>query len=69
MYFSTISILAALSTVPSALSAPSSNVTRRADGQNVHCGTTDDATLSDCRKLVEPDTWNAAYAGTSNTCQ
>ncbi|KIJ42251.1 hypothetical protein M422DRAFT_254658 [Sphaerobolus stellatus SS14] len=34
----------------------------------VHCGTTDDATLSDCQALVQPDTWNGAFAGTSNAC-
>ncbi|EIM91784.1 uncharacterized protein STEHIDRAFT_151144 [Stereum hirsutum FP-91666 SS1] len=48
----------------------SSNVTlsSRDDSHTVHCGTTSDATLSDCQALVELDTWNAAYAGTSNTC-
>lgn len=56
----------------SVLSMPtSSNVTlsTRDAGQTVHCGTTSDATLSDCQALVDLDTWNAAYAGTSNTCQ
>jgi hypothetical protein len=27
------------------------------------------ATLSDCQALVQPDTWAAAWAGDSNTCQ
>jgi hypothetical protein len=27
------------------------------------------ATLSDCQALVQPDVWNAAWAGGSNTCQ
>lgn len=35
----------------------------------VHCGTTDDATLSDCKALLDPGTWNSAFAGTSNVCQ
>ncbi|KAK7448066.1 hypothetical protein VKT23_013822 [Stygiomarasmius scandens] len=33
----------------------------------VHCGTTDDATFSDCQALVNPDTWNAAFT-TGNIC-
>ncbi|KZV97020.1 hypothetical protein EXIGLDRAFT_704321 [Exidia glandulosa HHB12029] len=35
----------------------------------VHCGTTADATLSDCQNLVNnADVFNAAWAGNSNTC-
>ncbi|KAL0581216.1 hypothetical protein V5O48_000804 [Marasmius crinis-equi] len=34
----------------------------------VHCGTTDDATLSDCHALVDDEgAWNAAF-NTGNTC-
>ncbi|KAJ7829300.1 hypothetical protein B0H14DRAFT_2594186 [Mycena olivaceomarginata] len=46
-----------------------SNLTVRDDLTCVHCGTTSDATLSDCQALVQPDTWAAAWAGDSNTCQ
>lgn len=36
---------------------------------DVHCGTTNDATFSDCQTLLNDDaTWNAAWAGTSNVC-
>ncbi|KAJ7309307.1 hypothetical protein DFH08DRAFT_974785 [Mycena albidolilacea] len=45
-----------------------SNLTARDDLTCVHCGTTSDATLSDCQALVQPDTWAAAWAGDSNTC-
>ena len=39
-------------------------------GIGVHCGTTNDATLSDCQALLNDDaTWSAAWAGTSNVCQ
>ena len=39
-------------------------------GIGVHCGTTDDATLSDCQALLYDDgIWGAAWAGTSNVCQ
>lgn len=34
----------------------------------VYCGTTDDATLSDCRALVDPATWDSAWAADSNVC-
>lgn len=36
----------------------------------VHCGTTQDATLSDCETLLYNDgVWNAAWAGNTNVCQ
>jgi isochorismate hydrolase len=39
-------------------------------GIGVHCGTTSDATLSDCQALLNDDTtWDAAWAGSSNVCQ
>ncbi|KAJ7598833.1 hypothetical protein C8J56DRAFT_1092710 [Mycena floridula] len=34
----------------------------------VHCGTTSDATLSDCQALVDPNTWNSAWASGNNVC-
>ncbi|KAL8286593.1 hypothetical protein RQP46_004610 [Phenoliferia psychrophenolica] len=38
------------------------------DAQIVHCGTTSDATLSDCHNLIDNvDTWNAAF-NTNNIC-
>ncbi|KAJ8088414.1 hypothetical protein AAF712_005214 [Marasmius tenuissimus] len=34
----------------------------------IHCGTTKDATFSDCKSLIEDEsTWNAAF-NTANTC-
>ncbi|KAJ6567932.1 hypothetical protein DFH09DRAFT_437531 [Mycena vulgaris] len=45
-----------------------SNITARQDQTCVHCGTTSDATLSDCQALVQPDTWNSAWAAGSNVC-
>ncbi|CAL1706547.1 unnamed protein product [Somion occarium] len=57
MRFSIISALTALIAAPSVLTQV-----------GVHCGTTEDATLSDCQALVDPGTWNGAWAGTSNVC-
>ncbi|KAJ7874863.1 hypothetical protein B0H13DRAFT_2348434 [Mycena leptocephala] len=57
-----------LAVVAPAFAFPS-NRTVRDDLTCVHCGTTSDATLSDCQTLVQPDVWNAAWAGGSDTCQ
>lgn len=45
------------------------SISSRDAGQIVHCGTTSDATLSDCQQLVQPDTWNSVFAGSTNECQ
>lgn len=69
MLFSRIA-LAALSlaaAAPSALANPSIKIIQRKTG--VHCGTTADATLSDCQQLVTPATWNSVWAGSTNACQ
>ncbi|CAA7259340.1 unnamed protein product [Cyclocybe aegerita] len=51
-------------TFPSAFAKP--QLSKR---DEVHCGTTDDATLSDCRALIDNrDNWNAAFAGNDNLC-
>ncbi|KAK7453235.1 hypothetical protein VKT23_011911 [Stygiomarasmius scandens] len=34
----------------------------------VHCGTTDDANLDDCKFLTDPKNWGAAFAGNNNKC-
>ncbi|KAJ6469664.1 hypothetical protein DFH09DRAFT_1254042 [Mycena vulgaris] len=34
----------------------------------VHCGTTSDATFSDCQALTDPATWSSAWAADSNVC-
>jgi len=68
MYFSSMTTLFILAMLPAVLATPF-NLTRRDAGQNVHCGTTADATLSDCQQLVDPATWDAAFAGSSNECQ
>lgn len=69
MLFSNIALAAfgIIAVTPSALAVPKLKITQRSQG--VHCGTTDDATLSDCQQLVTPETWNAAWAGSSNVCQ
>lgn len=37
--------------------------------RDVHCGTTSDATLSDCQVLTsDKAVWDAAWAGSSNVC-
>ncbi|KAJ7880078.1 hypothetical protein B0H13DRAFT_1886777 [Mycena leptocephala] len=57
MYFSTLFALVAISTAPAVF------------GQvGTHCGTTEDATYSDCQALVDPATWSSAWAGSSNVC-
>ncbi|KAJ6565846.1 hypothetical protein DFH09DRAFT_462435 [Mycena vulgaris] len=63
-----LAILLALSISASRALAFPSNMTARQDQTCVHCGTTSDATLSDCQALVQPDTWNAAWAAGSNVC-
>ncbi|EIM91785.1 uncharacterized protein STEHIDRAFT_151145 [Stereum hirsutum FP-91666 SS1] len=55
-YITSLTVLAA-SVLPSVFAAV-----------GIHCGTTSDATLSDCQALVDPDTWNSVWAGTSNVC-
>ncbi|KAF9455992.1 hypothetical protein BDZ94DRAFT_1315615 [Collybia nuda] len=57
MRFSSFAILATLAAAPSAFASV-----------GVHCGTTEDATLSDCQKLLTPDTWNGAWAGSNSVC-
>ncbi|GJE91140.1 hypothetical protein PsYK624_072890 [Phanerochaete sordida] len=58
MLFSAIPLLAALAAAQLAYA-----------GIGVHCGTTNDATLSDCKALLNDDaTWDGAWAGTSNVC-
>ncbi|GJE91142.1 hypothetical protein PsYK624_072910 [Phanerochaete sordida] len=58
MLFSTKALIVALAAAPAAYA-----------GIGVHCGTTSDATLSDCTALLNDDaTWSAAWAGTSNVC-
>ncbi|KAJ6572420.1 hypothetical protein DFH09DRAFT_1246816 [Mycena vulgaris] len=34
----------------------------------VHCGTTSDATFSDCQALTDPGIWDTAWAADSNVC-
>jgi len=68
MWCSSMPILFSFASLPAVLATPF-NLTRRDPGQNVHCGTTADATLSDCQQLVDPATWSAAFAGSSNECQ
>ncbi|THU75611.1 hypothetical protein K435DRAFT_706803, partial [Dendrothele bispora CBS 962.96] len=34
----------------------------------VHCGTTSDANLDDCKFLLDPANWGSAFAGGSNVC-
>ncbi|KAJ7327880.1 hypothetical protein DFH08DRAFT_967672 [Mycena albidolilacea] len=65
MYF-TAAIFSLALAIP-AIAFPS-NLTARDDLTCVHCGTTSDATLSDCQALVQPDVWNGAWAGGSNKC-
>ena len=67
MFFSFATFaLAALATA----NAAAVNSTLLSRGIGVHCGTTDDATLSDCQQLLNDDaTWNAAWAGQRNVCQ
>lgn len=69
MFFSNIALMALtlIALAPSALAVPSVKISERVVG--VHCGTTADATLSDCQQLVTPGTWDAAWAGSSNVCQ
>ncbi|ORX36081.1 hypothetical protein BD324DRAFT_630085 [Kockovaella imperatae] len=52
-----------LSLLGSALAGPIS-IGKRDD---VHCGTTSDATLSDCQALVTPEIWNQVF-NTGNVC-
>ncbi|GJE91139.1 hypothetical protein PsYK624_072880 [Phanerochaete sordida] len=67
MYFSTL--LSALALTAAASAAAGMRISSRDDTDpKVFCGTTDDATLSDCKTLVEPDTWSAAWAAGSNVC-
>ncbi|KAJ7829301.1 hypothetical protein B0H14DRAFT_3873108 [Mycena olivaceomarginata] len=57
MQFSTLLALIAFSTAPAVL------------GQvGTHCGTTSDATFSDCQALVDPGTWDGAWAADTNVC-
>ncbi|KAJ7809674.1 hypothetical protein B0H13DRAFT_2385098 [Mycena leptocephala] len=63
-----ITLLLALSGVASPAIARPSNMTSRQANTCVHCGTTSDATLSDCQALVQPDTWNSVWAAGSNVC-
>ncbi|KAJ6565676.1 hypothetical protein B0H10DRAFT_2112658 [Mycena sp. CBHHK59/15] len=63
----TFAILIAIVAASPAIAFPS-NMTARQDQTCVHCGTTSDATLSDCQALVQPDTWNSAWAAGSNVC-
>ncbi|KAJ7664085.1 hypothetical protein B0H17DRAFT_1336823 [Mycena rosella] len=58
-------IYLAILVASSAMAGPS---THNARASCVHCGTTQDATLSDCQALVTTDTWNAAWSGKSNAC-
>jgi hypothetical protein len=59
MQLSVFALLSTLVALPGALA-----------GVGVHCGTTNDATLSDCQALLNDEgTWDAAWAGTSNVCQ
>lgn len=69
MFLSNIAFIALslVAIVPNALAVPSSKISQRRVG--VHCGTTADATLSDCQQLVTPGTWDIAWAGSSNVCQ
>ncbi|KAJ6469665.1 hypothetical protein DFH09DRAFT_1111136 [Mycena vulgaris] len=64
-----LAILLALSISASRALVFPSNMTARQHQTCIHCGTTSDATLSDCQVLVQPDTWNAAWAAGSNVCQ
>lgn len=65
-----ITTIAALSALTTGVYAAAVNTTLKARGIGVSCGTTNDATLSDCQTLLNDDaTWNAAWAGTSNVCQ
>ncbi|KAJ7460172.1 hypothetical protein FB451DRAFT_1500440 [Mycena latifolia] len=57
MHFSTFITLIALSAAPAALAQV-----------GAHCGTTSDATYSDCQALVDPATWDSAWAGATNVC-
>ncbi|KAJ7926363.1 hypothetical protein B0H13DRAFT_1599678, partial [Mycena leptocephala] len=34
----------------------------------VHCGTTSDATFSDCQELVKPETWNSVFNPGNSVC-
>ncbi|GJE91141.1 hypothetical protein PsYK624_072900 [Phanerochaete sordida] len=67
MQFSTIFFFVAVAALTQA--AAGMRISER-DGTDpkVFCGTTEDATLSDCQALVQPDTWNAAWAAGSNVC-
>ncbi|CAL1699320.1 unnamed protein product [Somion occarium] len=57
MRFSIIATFTALIAAPAALAQV-----------GVHCGTTSDATLSDCQALVDSGTWNGEWAGKGNVC-
>ncbi|KAJ7261644.1 hypothetical protein C8J57DRAFT_1071947, partial [Mycena rebaudengoi] len=34
----------------------------------VHCGSTSDATFSDCQALIDPTTWDSAWVTDTNVC-
>ncbi|KAJ6565675.1 hypothetical protein B0H10DRAFT_2359153 [Mycena sp. CBHHK59/15] len=57
MHFSTLVALVTFSTAPAVFAQV-----------GAHCGTTSDATYSDCQALVDPATWDAAWAADSNVC-
>ncbi|KAJ7912194.1 hypothetical protein B0H13DRAFT_1613837 [Mycena leptocephala] len=60
--------LLAIAFASTAMALPSNVTARDPDQTCVHCGTTSDATLSDCQTLVQPDTWNKVWAAGSNVC-
>ncbi|KZV98981.1 hypothetical protein EXIGLDRAFT_831762 [Exidia glandulosa HHB12029] len=67
MFFSTL-IISAVLAVP-AIASPAFKLSEKRQACSaVSCGTTSDATLSDCQALVDPATWSAAFAGGSNVC-
>ncbi|GJE91170.1 hypothetical protein PsYK624_073190 [Phanerochaete sordida] len=60
--FTTIAVAAA------AQVAAGMRISERDTTPKVFCGTTEDATLSDCKTLVEPDTWNSVWVAGANVC-
>ena len=60
MRFTTLTALLSLAAVPS--------VFGQGINVGVHCGTTDDATFSDCQALVDPTNWANAFT-TNSVCQ
>ncbi|KAJ7913625.1 hypothetical protein B0H13DRAFT_1612376 [Mycena leptocephala] len=57
MHFSPLLSLVAFSAMPAVFAQV-----------GVHCGTTSDATFSDCQALFDPATWDSAWAGDTNVC-